>query len=654
MTHKYTFHLREKLLIPKRFVDDAGKINALPEHFSVDNSLYVDAVDQGRTTYGIKKKFDLFHEINFNNEEYFIVPKIGGLSWVFKQILLAYDGSYTIDIVDNRVSAKLPYTVSIQEEYQARPYQSEMINRWKAISFVQNWFMALDEVDRTPELQQRILLFKEKHPHLSWIFDHNSSDGGFLVAPAGAGKTFIGANIVSETQGRTLFILPTQTLFVQFKEELSNFLGIDEDEIGELQGESVKEVLTLGKAGIEKNIKPISVAMIQSLYLYKKELGIKLTDIFNHFENVVLDESHQAATESYTAVIGDMVSRRVIGLTATPMRRDGMMKLLDFYIGPTIARTPDNVLYDFGFLMKPTIVFRPYLAITAWKTKKGQSGEFLRDSYGNRIPEKTPTFPQLQSSVTTDPKRIAMVVSDIIAEVRNGNPCIVLSNRKEHLKEMMELYEQKSGLKAEILIGDITSKIKRKEVLTRFKQTQEQMLCGEKVSGPMVLFATDKLLGTGFNFPLFSRLFLTHPISAKIDRDNPDRDATAKLIQYIGRVARTFSKDMKATPQGVVVEPGQHLQLVKENSVVYDYVDFESSPEGTDAVRSGMLLWQFKGRFWNVYRNKYNLLVNDYSWLDTARLSSSTAIKHSAGLLTQAWKDYIVSDKARSYAIKIS
>lgn len=67
-----------------------------------------------------------------------------------------------------------------------------------------------------------------------------STDGGILSAPPGAGKTVMGCALISQRKVSTLILVHRQQLLDQWRKQITNFLGIPTKEIGILSGSKKK------------------------------------------------------------------------------------------------------------------------------------------------------------------------------------------------------------------------------------------------------------------------------------------------------------------------------------------------------------------------------------------------------------------------------
>lgn len=130
---------------------------------------------------------------------------------------------------------------------------------------------------------------------------------GVFVAPPGIGKTVVGAYLISVRRRNTLVLVHRRQLLEQWRAQLANLLAIDLKEIGLIGG------------GRDKQTGFIDVAMFQSV-IQKGEIK----DIVENYGHVIVDECHHVSAFTFEQVLRKARARFILGLTATPYRRDGL------------------------------------------------------------------------------------------------------------------------------------------------------------------------------------------------------------------------------------------------------------------------------------------------------------------------------------------
>lgn len=144
-------------------------------------------------------------------------------------------------------------------------------------------------------------------------------DIGVLSAATAFWKTVIAAKLIAVRKRNTLILVHRKQLMKQWREKLSVFLGIDPKTIGQISG--TKKQIT-GK---------LDVAVIQSLC--RKGM---VDDIVADYGHVVVDECHHVAALSFEQLMKKVKATYVLGLTATPVRKDGHHPIIIMQCGPQI------------------------------------------------------------------------------------------------------------------------------------------------------------------------------------------------------------------------------------------------------------------------------------------------------------------------------
>lgn len=314
---------------------------------------------------------------------------------------------------------------------------------------------------------------------------------GILVAPCGAGKTVMACFIIVERKQPTLIIVHTKELLNQWKERIIQYLGIPSDQIG---------VIGDGK----ETIGTVTVGMIQTL------CKRNLSEINKYFGQIIIDECQHCPASTFLDVVSNFDSYYMLGLSATPYRRDKLTKLIFLTLGNIVAKIEEFDLQEVGARIKPKIIIR--------------ETSFDYNYQGDN------DYQPMISALVEDSARNRLIASDISLEAKeNDNYCLILSDRKAHLDNLAFLLKCQ-GVQCEILTADIPKK-KREAIIKQFDDGSLR-----------IILATGQLVGEGLDIPKLNRLFITTPIRWQ-----------GKVKQYVGRALRTAKG--------------------KQDVRVYDYVD---------------------------------------------------------------------------------
>ncbi len=317
---------------------------------------------------------------------------------------------------------------------------------------------------------------------------------GTLCAPTGSGKTIMALAMIAARSQPAMVVVHNRDLAEQWIDSLENILGLDRKQIGFIGG---------GRYFLGDKV---TVALVQSLYKHARRAA-------KHIGHLVVDECHRIPSRTFTEAVTAFDSKYMLGLTATPWRRDGLSKLIFWHLGDIHHRIDYQGLVSSGHLLAKKVVFR----LT----------EFV--PYHDPVTE----YSRMLAELTSDDRRNRMIAADIarvVSEPERRATVLVLSDRKHHCRLLVSLLRYKYGIEAALLTGDLS--------IARRRQLVKKVRQGEIT----VLVATSQLVGEGFDCPRLETLFLTTPIRF-----------SGRLLQYVGRVLR----------------PGEGV----ETATIYDYVD---------------------------------------------------------------------------------
>jgi len=301
-------------------------------------------------------------------------------------------------------------------------------------------------------------------------------DTGVLCAPTAFGKTVTAAALIARRGVNTLILVHRTELLKQWQERLRTFLNLEKGDLG-----------VIG-AGKRKPSGKIDIAVMQSL-TRKGEIS----NLIEQYGHIVVDECHHISAVSFDQLLRRAKARYVLGLTATPIRRDGQHPIIFMQCGPIRheASRPE------GAPQSLTVISR--LLTTPLSSDPAMGIQDI--------------FRQLADSI----ERSQRIVEDVLHAYRAGRSILVLTERTEHLDKLeMALSGQVENLFA------LHGRMPRKQRTVLLEALEA--LPGD---APRVLLATGRLVGEGFDHPPLDTLMLAMPISWK-----------GTLQQYAGRLHR--------------------------------------------------------------------------------------------------------------------
>lgn len=310
-------------------------------------------------------------------------------------------------------------------------------------------------------------------------------DTGVLCAPTAFGKTVIAAAMIARRGINTLVLVHRTELLKQWQERLQAFLGVGKGVIGTIGG---------GKA---KPTGKIDIAVMQSI----SRQG-EVNPLVENYGQVIVDECHHVGAVSFDAILKRAKAKYVLGLTATPIRRDGQQPIIFMQCGPIryTAAKPAGAPHDL---------------------------EVLPRSRFTRI--DLPTDAGIQDvfrHLANDRARTEAIVAEVRDAVGQGRKVLVLTERTEHLEAIKATLD---GLEPAPFV--LHGRMSRKQ-----RSALVADLDALPPNAPRVLLSTGKLVGEGFDHPPLDTLVLAMPVSWR-----------GTLQQYAGRLHREHAskKDVR-------------------------------------------------------------------------------------------------------------
>ena len=204
---------------------------------------------------------------------------------------------------------------------------------------------------------------------------------------------------------------------------------------------------------------------------------------------------------SFEAILKQAKAKFVVGLTATPIQRDGHQPIIFMQCGPIrhSAARPETAPAQLE--VWPKVLPSPEI----------QPDSRIQDVF--RI-------------LANDASRNRNIAADVLTAYRRGRKVLVLTERTDHLPLLREALG--NDVEPCFVLHGRLSKKQRTAVFAELEALDE--------SAPRVLLSTGRLIGEGFDHPPLDTLVLAMPISWK-----------GTLQQYAGRLHREHAdkKDVR-------------------------------------------------------------------------------------------------------------
>ena len=301
-------------------------------------------------------------------------------------------------------------------------------------------------------------------------------DAGVLCAPTAFGKTVTAASMITRRGVNTLVLVHRTELLKQWQERLQSFLGVGKGVVGTIGG---------GKA---KPTGKIDIAVMQSL----SRQG-EINPVVENYGHVIIDECHHIGAASFDAILKVVKAKYVLGLTATPIRRDGQQPIIFMQCGPIryTAAKPASAPHD--LIVEPRSLFTRI-----------------------DLPAET-GIQDVFRHLAIDQARTDTIAAEVRDAYQQGRKVLILTERTEHLDAILAALD--GQVPAPFVLHGRMSKKQRAAMIAE--------LNGLPPEAPRILLATGKLVGEGFDHPALDTLVLAMPISWK-----------GTLQQYAGRLHR--------------------------------------------------------------------------------------------------------------------
>ena len=294
------------------------------------------------------------------------------------------------------------------------------------------------------------------------------------------GKTVTAIGLLAERKINTLILVHTKALLDQWKSRLEEFLEIDftEEDTPKKRGrkKAFSPFGTLDSKGNSLHGK-IDIALMQSCL---EDNGVK--SFVRNYGMLIVDECHHVSAVNFERILKYANASYVYGLTATAIRKDGHQPIIFMQCGPIRYSADAKVQMTsqtFTRLLVPR--FTAYRELTDDKS----------------------TYARMIQKMVKDENRNNLIIDDVRKTLTEGRSPIVLTNLTTHVETLANALAPYCKYVV-TLIGSESA---------REKHQKMELLQGISPTEPLVIVATGKYVGEGFDYPRLNTLFLALPVS---------------------------------------------------------------------------------------------------------------------------------------------
>lgn len=293
-------------------------------------------------------------------------------------------------------------------------------------------------------------------------------------------NTTLAIHVICALSKKTLIVCHKDFLLQQWKERIEQFTN--GAKIGLLKAKT-----------IDVEDKDIVLASLQSLSMKDYD-----ENIFKDFGLFIADEAHHFPAEVFSKALKKVNFKYSLGLTATLIRKDGLTKVLKWYIGDVVYRAKDR---------KDELQVH---LIEYYDPNPSYSLEVK--SFNNKL-----NVSKMINNICDYQPRIDFIIDKLnnVLKKEPDRKVIILSDRRNHL-ELLQQAITKMGYESAFYVGGM----KQNEL----KQSEQKQ----------IILATYHIAAEGFDCPGLDTLILASPKS--------------DVVQCIGRIQRTPQNLRKHTP----------------------------------------------------------------------------------------------------------
>ena len=402
----------------------------------------------------------------------------------------------------------------------------------------------------------------------------NKKKNLILQGSCGFGKTYCALKILEKLSVSTLILVDENLLLDQWIENIEENCIFDLNKLG-----------VVGKGKEDYLDKDIIVA--------SKDTLINRPEIIDYINQnigfVIVDEAHVASADIFQKVLKNLSPNRILGLTATPRRSDGLSYLMHEQIGQICFKADRQELLRLGSVMNPELrVLRvdrgnyfekqfikekekkvnTLKSIEPDKDGKYKIGnrKFTKATWEKRIKAANSLkssdmdWQFLSNAVENDIDAIKEISKIIFTHYKAGDQSICICRKIEFAKKYLDTLKKLGVKEDEIAL-----------ILGETKSTERMELIEKAKNKELKIIITSSILDKGISIDSANVLFLLYP--------SKNENSTE---QRIGRVSRTQKGKTNAYVYDFIYDHGMFFsQFWKSQKVEYRECRFNVEKECT-------------------------------------------------------------------------
>lgn len=383
--------------------------------------------------------------------------------------------------VNNNVKSFPAYRESVQKYYLPRYFGEEHFGVAKEMKLAEG-----DNISVAFNGELREHQWGPVNSYLDKVRGTSTGGGGLLDLPCAFGKTSLSLYILSQLKKKTLVLVHKEFLFNQWIERIQQFLP--GARIGKIQGPV-----------IDIEGKDIVLGMIQSLSM--KEYP---PSVFESFGFTIIDEVHHISSEVFSNTLFKLVTKYMLGLSATMNRKDGTSKIFKMFLGEVVFK--ENRKQD-----HPVVV-----RAVEYKIDDEEFNEIVYDFRGN------PQFSTMITKLCNYNRRsefILQVLGDMLRENPNQQ-VMILAHNKSLLKYLYDAIAARNIASVGYYVGGM------KEAALKESESKK------------VIIATYSMAAEGLDIKTLTTLIMATPktdIEQSVGRILRERHGTPVVVDVIDK-----------------------------------------------------------------------------------------------------------------------